>query len=209
MHLGGKTAIFIAWLANFKLLLFAFGKGPLASDPFFSLSRFIGLACLPINIQKRPSLQMIEGVILRPSVYEPPATLPLVVHRKWAPIPAILWTFLVSGLMHELVFYYLGRQKPTWGFTCFFLLHGSCLAVEVALKKTFGGRWQLPWLISGPLTIGFVMVTDFWLFLPSIHRCKAFERSAMEYDALVMFLENASQYIRISATPTSVYLITM
>ena len=33
IHLGGTTAFFIAWLANFKLLLFAFGRGPLCFDP--------------------------------------------------------------------------------------------------------------------------------------------------------------------------------
>lgn len=55
MHLGGSTAFFIAWLANFKLLMFAFGKGPLASsDPQISLPNFIAVACLPIKIQHNP-----------------------------------------------------------------------------------------------------------------------------------------------------------
>ncbi|KAL4600869.1 hypothetical protein ACB092_11G231000 [Castanea dentata] len=52
IHLGGVTAFFIAWLANFKLLLFAFGKGPLCSDPSISLGHFLALACFPIKIQQ-------------------------------------------------------------------------------------------------------------------------------------------------------------
>lgn len=39
LHLGGLTAFFIAWLANFKLLLFAAGQGPLAT-PAISIGTF-------------------------------------------------------------------------------------------------------------------------------------------------------------------------
>ena len=56
IHLGGTFAFFIAWLANFKLLLFAFGKGPLSSNPSISLGHFIAFACLPIKIQQNPPL---------------------------------------------------------------------------------------------------------------------------------------------------------
>ncbi|KAJ4836659.1 hypothetical protein Tsubulata_041990 [Turnera subulata] len=55
VHLCGNTAFFVSWLANFKLLLFAFGKGPLSSDPSISLPLFIALSSLPIRlIQKNP-----------------------------------------------------------------------------------------------------------------------------------------------------------
>ncbi|KAL6294513.1 hypothetical protein ACE6H2_002655 [Prunus campanulata] len=37
MHLVGVTSFFISWLANFKLFLLAFGKGPLSSEPSISL----------------------------------------------------------------------------------------------------------------------------------------------------------------------------
>lgn len=49
IHLGGTSAFFLAWLANFKLLMFAFGKGPLSDLPI-SLLRFAALVCLPIKI---------------------------------------------------------------------------------------------------------------------------------------------------------------
>ncbi|CAB4298622.1 unnamed protein product [Prunus armeniaca] len=55
IHLGGGTSFFISWLGSFKLLLFAFGKGPLASDPSISIGRFLAIACLPIEIQENPS----------------------------------------------------------------------------------------------------------------------------------------------------------
>ncbi|KAI9124081.1 hypothetical protein K1719_005381 [Acacia pycnantha] len=48
LHLIGFFSFFIAWLANFKLLLFAFNKGPL-SHPSHSPPSFIALASLPIE----------------------------------------------------------------------------------------------------------------------------------------------------------------
>ena len=54
VNLGGGTTFFISWLGSFKLLLFAFGKGPLASNPSIPLSHFMVLACLPIEIQQNP-----------------------------------------------------------------------------------------------------------------------------------------------------------
>ncbi|KAJ7012902.1 hypothetical protein NC653_002820 [Populus alba x Populus x berolinensis] len=104
-------------------------------------------------------------------------------------------TFLVSGLMHELILFYYVEcdQRSPWEVTCFFLLHGVCLLTEIALKKRFGGRWQLPRLVTGPLTIGFVLFTGFQLFLPSLDRCKAFEKAYVELAALMAFLGKESQ----------------
>lgn len=294
IYLSGLTAFFIAWLANFKILLFAFGEGPLSSDPSISLASFVFLACFPIRIQQKPSprsrdshlqdkepkdgrkhmkyaikvllfailanvpgyreyihpqivsflyflllyveLETLFGVaavaarvligleleppfnepylstslqdfwgrrwnlivssILRPAVYKPTRNLASrVVGRKWALIPAFMGTFLVSGLMHELILFYYVEcdQRSPWEVTCFFLLHGVCLLTEIALKKRFGGRWQLPRLVTGPLTIGFVLFTGFQLFLPSLDRCKAFEKAYVELAALTAFLGKESQ----------------
>ncbi|CAK7330978.1 unnamed protein product [Dovyalis caffra] len=289
INLSGLGGFLIAWLANFKILLFAFGKGPLSSNPSTSLASFVVVACFPIRIHQKQSSKshlpdqelkdgktfknyaikvllfailvnvphyrdyihpkiisflyflllyveletlldvtaalvrvslgleleppfnepylstslqdfwgrrwnLIVSSILRPSVYEPTRNLAsVIVGRQWALIPAFFGTFLVSGLMHELIFYYMGREKPTWQLTCFFLLHGVCVAFEIALKKKFGGRWQLPPLISGAFTIGFVLLTGFWLFLPSLYRCKAFDRGSAELGELLAFLKKGSQ----------------
>ncbi|KAI3462602.1 hypothetical protein Pfo_019265 [Paulownia fortunei] len=290
MHLGGSSAFFLAWLANFKLLMFAFGKGPL-SDPLISLPRFAALACLPIKSHHIPpqdkeipssktskkglkslwnyvakalliclflklydytdlihpkftwviysfhiyfgleiilaivgglaealvgielepqfdepylstSLQEFWGRrwnimvtrILRPTVYEPVLHFStLITGRKWAPLPAAMGTFLVSALMHELIFFYLGRRRPTGEITLFFILHGVCLAMELAIKKVIKGRWGLPRLIAGPLTIGLVMVTAFWLFFPEFLRCNAISKAFDEYAAMGAFVKDISK----------------
>ncbi|GKU88565.1 hypothetical protein SLEP1_g2815 [Rubroshorea leprosula] len=292
-HLGGVTGFFIAWLANFKLLLFAFGKGPLTS--YLSFPLFIAVSCFPIKVQQNPSpksqpngdgrkksnqngqnlnkegplnyalkgillailvriydyseymhpklilllyafhiyflLELILAIsatlvrallglelepqfnepylatslqdfwgkrwnlmvtsILRPTVYEPTLKIASkIIGRKWAPLPAVFSTFLVSAVMHELIFYYLGRLRPNWEITWFFLIHGFCLTLEIALKKAIAGKLRFPWVVSGPLTTAFVMSTGCWLFFPQFTRCKIDERAFEEYAALGAFLKN-------------------
>ncbi|KAJ6435914.1 hypothetical protein OIU84_001023 [Salix udensis] len=55
IFLGGNTTFYIAWLGNFKLLLYAFGERPLSSQySSRSLLTFVCVACLPIKIQEKP-----------------------------------------------------------------------------------------------------------------------------------------------------------
>ncbi|KAH0745048.1 hypothetical protein KY285_006705 [Solanum tuberosum] len=93
--------------------------------------------------------------ILRLTVYDP-------VHlfvagripRKWAPIPAVLATFIASGLVHELLLYYIiERSKPSGEAMIFFLIHGVALSVEIVIKKMFNGKILVPKIISGPLAL--------------------------------------------------------
>lgn len=90
--------------------------------------------------------------------------------RDWAPAPGLLATFVASGLMHELVFYHVTRVKPTWEVTWFFVLHGMCVVLEVVMKRVMGRRLRLHWALSGPLTVGFVILTGCWLFFPQVMR---------------------------------------
>lgn len=120
---------------------------------------------------------LMASTILQSTVYQPTKQFALhLFGRKWASIPALFVTFLISGLVHELIFYYLGRVKPTWEITWFFLLHGFCLLLEVSCKKKLTAKFRLSRVVSGPLTVGFVMVTAYWLFFPQLLRCNAFQR---------------------------------
>ncbi|XP_030471155.2 acyl-CoA--sterol O-acyltransferase 1-like [Syzygium oleosum] len=295
ISLGGLTAFFIAWLCNFKLLLLAYGKGPLVPpppSPPLSLPLFIAIASLPIKISpstgsgasknssgdglKSPvnyvakcllvvsffplylrsdyvhekvmlmaySIHMYIGLevslaaigavagrligvavepqfdepylatslqdfwgrrwnlmvtsILRPSVYDPVRLASgRLVKRRWASLPAVLATFMVSALMHELIFYYIGRKEPMWGVTGFFLLHGIAVAAEVAAKKALRGtRWRLPTEVSRLLTVGFVVVTGFWLFLPPLLRCDAVAKARRETIAIIEFVKGLWSILR-------------
>ena len=263
--LSGFTALFISWLATFKLALLSFDLGPLVTGRPKSLPIFIIIACLPIKIKqnqqhpyKPPKLPLnfavkvlgfglfiglydykelihpniflgvlccqvflfIEIVfslcnslvksmvgleveqpsdepylstslqdfwgrrwnlmvtnLLRQIVYKPmKSAAEKVVSRQLSPLPAVVATFVVSGLVHELLFYYVIRASPSWEMTCFFVLHGLCVVVEIGLKSLFSGRWRLHWAVSAPLTVGFVVVTSFWLFFPPLIRAGVIDR---------------------------------
>ncbi|KAK7245943.1 hypothetical protein RIF29_40797 [Crotalaria pallida] len=128
--------------------------------------------------------------ILHPTVYSPVVSASAhFIGRRWAQLLGILATFAVSGLMHELVFYYIRRMEestwePSWDSMCFFLLHGLCLAIELAFKKVLKGRWQLPRLLSWPLTVVFVIYTALWLFVPALVRCHVYEKASKELNVL-------------------------
>lgn len=266
------AALFITWLANFKLLLFAFNQGPLY--PPKSLIRFITIASLPVKIRsdsftprkKSPFNLWIESLIfpvlisvvykhkenlnhhivlgiycalvfllvdilvfvsnaviwtvvgveleppsdepylatslqdfwgrrwnlmvtniLRFTVYKPVKS--LFSGRDWAPLPAFTATFVVSGLMHELLFYYVTRVTPTWEMTSFFVLHGICVVVELLLKRALAGKFELPAIVSRLLTVGFVVVTSFWLFFPPLIDGGADVKVLQEFRLFVDYLK--------------------
>lgn len=122
--------------------------------------------------------------ILRHTVYIPVRSFlsKTVLGPQWASVPGVMATFLVSGLMHELLFYYVTRATPTWEVTCFFLLHGVCVVLEFGVMKWLGPRWRLHWAVSGPITLAFVIVTSSWLFFPPVLRDGADERSIKEFN---------------------------
>lgn len=104
--------------------------------------------------------------ILRHTVHKPVKA--MFSGRVWDWIPAVLATFLVSGLMHELLICYMTRVRPTWEMTWFFVVHGVCVVVEVLLKKVLAGKLVVPVVVSRLLAVGFVVVTSFWLFFPPL-----------------------------------------
>ncbi|KAL6992882.1 hypothetical protein U1Q18_011000 [Sarracenia purpurea var. burkii] len=130
--------------------------------------------------------------ILRPTVYDPVKSVSTrLVGRKWGQCVALLATFFVSGMMHELIFYYSGRMKPTLEVTSFFLVHGVCLALEIRLKKALNGEFKVPAIVSTPATLAFVVVTSLWLFFPPGLRFDADVRIRREEADFVGFVKTA------------------
>ncbi|KAK8705989.1 hypothetical protein V6N13_049571 [Hibiscus sabdariffa] len=128
--------------------------------------------------------------LLRHTVYKPVRSIfDDVLGSGWGPLPALLATFLVSGLMHELLFYYITPVGPSWEMTWFFVLHGACVAVEIGVKRVFSGRVQLHPAVSTPLTVGFVVGTAMWLFFPPLTRSGAVEKAMEEIKAVLDFSE--------------------
>ncbi|CAN7031738.1 hypothetical protein Bca4012_044804 [Brassica carinata] len=276
VHFSGSAAFFFTWLANFKLILFSFDRGPLYPLPQ-TLSWFIYFTCFTIKSQHNPKSQddipkwvfaikvVVFGVllrmydykqhlsptmlliiyslhiyleleidlmlvkalvfislgcdlepqsnepylatslqdfwgrrwnlmvtaILRPAVYDPVQRI-----AEWkmrtdhARFLAVLATFLVSGAVHELIFFYITHEMPTGEVSWFFVLHGVCTAAEVAVKKrTFMRRWKMSHMVSRPLTVGFVVLTTGWLFFPPLIRSGMFEKLPNEVLLFIDFVK--------------------
>ncbi|KAK7320339.1 hypothetical protein VNO77_29738 [Canavalia gladiata] len=134
--------------------------------------------------------------LLRHTVYIPVRSLlsKTILGPQWASMSGIMVSFLMSGLMHELLFYYVARATPTWEVTCFFLLHGVCVVVEFCLMKWLGQKWRLHWAVSGPMTVMFVIASAAWLFFPPLLRYGTDERCIKEFnDAVHCIME---KYVR-------------
>ncbi|CAN6850222.1 unnamed protein product [Brassica oleracea] len=99
---------------------------------------------------------------------------------------AVMATFIVSGVAHEVLFFTLTFEMPTGEVACFFVLHGVCTAAEIAAKRTeFVRRWRVSPTVSRLFTVGFVVMTSGWLLFPTAARSNMLERAADE--ALLSF----------------------
>ncbi|KAB2086186.1 hypothetical protein ES319_A04G011900v1 [Gossypium barbadense] len=128
--------------------------------------------------------------ILRPTVYYTMRRISTrLVGSRWTSLPAIITVFVVSGLMHELMYYYVTRVAPTWEMTWFFILHGVAVAVEVLVKKVVPVKMRLHPVVSGAWAIGFHVVTAVWLFLPLLMRNGVDEKAIGEYCKLMDLLK--------------------
>uniref|UniRef100_A0A2N9GR41 Wax synthase domain-containing protein n=1 Tax=Fagus sylvatica TaxID=28930 RepID=A0A2N9GR41_FAGSY len=180
-HIYLGVEIVLALVAAPARAIFGFELEPQFNEPYLatSLQDFWG---------RRWNLMVTS--ILRPTVYIPIRRISInIIGPRWASLPAIISTFVVSGLAHEVIYFYFTRVHPTWEVTWFFILHGVCMAFEVLVKKVVTDRWQLHRAVSGPLTVGFVVVTGVWLFFPQIMRNGVDLKAIEEYSIMVDFVK--------------------
>ncbi|KAK1406980.1 hypothetical protein QVD17_38590 [Tagetes erecta] len=60
LHFAAAAFYFFVWLGNFKLLLFAFNRGPLSFKPRLPILTFISIALLPINPKQSNKKIMLD-----------------------------------------------------------------------------------------------------------------------------------------------------
>ncbi|XVF77323.1 hypothetical protein PTKIN_Ptkin14bG0033800 [Pterospermum kingtungense] len=182
VHTYLELEIILALAALPARAIFGFEIEPQFNEPYLatSLQDFWG---------QRWNLMVTS--ILRPTVYYPVRRISmLVVGPRWVSLPAVIAVFVVSGLMHELIYYYLTHVHPTWEVTWFFIIQGVAVAIEVVVKKVAPTKLRLHRAVSGPLALGFVAVTGVWLFFPQLLRNKVDDKAIGEYLKLVDFVKN-------------------
>lgn len=119
--------------------------------------------------------------LLHPTVYVP-------VKAYFGHYAGSVSAFVVSGVMHEVMFYYITSMRPTGEVMCFFVLHGVCTAVEIGVKTVLGRQrgWRpLPRVVAAPMTVMFVFATAQWLFFPPLLRGNVEERVISECTLVV------------------------
>ncbi|KAJ3677311.1 hypothetical protein LUZ60_003035 [Juncus effusus] len=120
---------------------------------------------------------LMVSSILRPSVFNP-------LKPYIGCCFATIVTFVVSGIMHEFLFYYITLLRPNGQAILFFVLHGFCTAFERWWAKH--ERWWRPCEILGRIgTLGFVTGTGVWLFFPAMLRGDVREKGQMEIKAMI------------------------
>ncbi|GJV79920.1 putative ribonuclease H-like domain-containing protein [Tanacetum coccineum] len=124
--------------------------------------------------------------ILRHTIFKP--IINIFSSKEWTSFSAIMASFLVSGLMHELFFYYVTRVNPTWENASYFMLQGIYVVVELLAKRALARTFSSGAVVVARLfTVGFVVVTSFWLFFPSLIRSNANVKAIEEFKLLVHF----------------------
>jgi len=86
----------------------------------------------------------------------------------WPRSLALFLCLVVSGLMHELIFFYMTLSPPTWDATAFFTLQGIMSVFEIFIRRKF--RIKVIKLVSVPITLCVMFFSALWLFYPSVCR---------------------------------------
>ncbi|PAN37504.1 hypothetical protein PAHAL_7G110500 [Panicum hallii] len=128
---------------------------------------------------------LVVPAVLRPSVYGP-------VRARAGRAAGVLATFLVSGLMHEVMVCYLTLRPPTGEMAAFFLIHGACCVAE-GWCAARGWPPTPPRPVATLLVVAFVAGTAFWLFFPPINRDGGDEVLLEEWTAVAAFVGDAGR----------------
>ncbi|PRQ23887.1 putative long-chain-alcohol O-fatty-acyltransferase [Rosa chinensis] len=171
--------------------MFGFELEPHFNEPYFStsLQDFWGRRWnLVVSNTLRP---LVHHPVRRISTGKGGAIFELTVTAKPSrtQILLVIFAFTISGFMHELFFYYVTRARPTGEMMCFFLLQGVCLEIELEVKKALAHRVRFHPLVSGLLTLVFLIVTTDWLFFPHVIRTGADAKSLGECAIMVDFVK--------------------
>uniref|UniRef100_A0A0E0LLQ8 Wax synthase domain-containing protein n=1 Tax=Oryza punctata TaxID=4537 RepID=A0A0E0LLQ8_ORYPU len=137
---------------------------------------------------------LMVPAVLRPSVYRP-------VRARHGAAAGVAAAFLVSGIMHEVLFYYITLDPgcTTGEVTAFFALHGACVVAErwwwAARRRGHGAwRWRAPpRAVATAMTLAFVTGTGSWLFFAPVTRSGLDKAIVAECEGVVAFLEEAGR----------------
>ncbi|KAF0920044.1 hypothetical protein E2562_032739 [Oryza meyeriana var. granulata] len=122
--------------------------------------------------------------LLRASAYEP-------VRARWGRDAGVLAAFLMSGLLHELLYWYLTLRRPGGEMLLFFMLHGVSQIAERWARAA--GLWRPPKVAAYLLVSAFMVVTISELFFGPFMRAGADVRLIEESGAMLLLIRAVSK----------------
>ncbi|KAB8082713.1 hypothetical protein EE612_004697 [Oryza sativa] len=122
--------------------------------------------------------------LLRASAYEP-------VRARWGRDAGVLAAFLMSGLLHELLYLYLTLRRPRGEMVLFFMLHGVSQIAERWARAA--GLWRPSKVAAYLLVSAFMVVTISELFFGPFMRAGADVRLMEEAAAMLQLIMGVSR----------------
>ncbi|CAL4975000.1 unnamed protein product [Urochloa decumbens] len=122
--------------------------------------------------------------LLRASAYEP-------VRARWGRDAGVVAAFLMSGILHELLYWYMTLRRPTGEMLLFFL---SQAAFQIAERwARAAGLWRPPKPVAYLLVTAFMVVTISEMFFGPFVRAGTDVRLTEETRALVAMVWTAAK----------------
>ncbi|BFI16907.1 hypothetical protein MPTK1_6g01480 [Marchantia polymorpha subsp. ruderalis] len=100
---------------------------------------------------------------------------------------ATLAAFTVSGIMHEIILFYMSARDPTFEISMFFILNGVATVFEGWCKHKFSNP---PELVRRVITLSFLSVTSVWLFYPPLVRDDSDKQNIEDLNKFVFWVRN-------------------
>ncbi|KAL6842669.1 hypothetical protein ACP4OV_027513 [Aristida adscensionis] len=124
--------------------------------------------------------------LLRASAYEP-------VRARWGRDAGVLAAFLMSGVLHELLYWYLTLQRPTGEMLRFFVFH-AVLQIAERWARAAGLR-RPPRAAAYVLVTGFMVVTVSEMFFGPFVRAGVDVRMTQEARAMLGLLWRGANHL--------------
>ena len=124
--------------------------------------------------------------LLRASAYEP-------VRARWGRDAGVLAAFLMSGLLHELLYWYLTLRRPTGEMLLFFMFQAASQIAERWARAA--GLWRPPKAAAYLLATVFMVVTISEMFFGPFVRAGTDVRLTEETTALVAMVWSAAKHL--------------
>jgi hypothetical protein len=115
------------------------------------------------------------------------------VRARWGQDAGVLAAFLMSGLLHELLYFSMTLRRPRGEMLRFFLLHAAFQVAERRARKA--GLWLPPKAVAYLLVTGFMLITISEMFFGPFVRAGTEARMREEASAMLELVCSVARHV--------------